>query len=170
MKHSQGFTLIEMIVTILIAAILAITATPYFIDLAKDARISALKGAQAAIISSDCLVYGKSAMADTHKMPTSEVVIEEINGEVIESVTAIYGHFINNKENLRKVANLDGYSIHDIKSGTFDDDKDSSTIITLTPKGEDDSFDIDGLNKCYLVVKQASKNGRLEFDLIDTEC
>lgn len=40
----QGFTLIELVVVILILAILAVIAAPKFVNLQKDAKISALKG------------------------------------------------------------------------------------------------------------------------------
>jgi MSHA pilin protein MshA len=51
-KHSNGFTLIELIIVIVILGILAATASPKFLDFTKDARISALDGIQTSMKSS----------------------------------------------------------------------------------------------------------------------
>lgn len=51
MKKSSGFTLIELVVVIVILGILAATAAPKFMDLQKDARISALNGLMGALKS-----------------------------------------------------------------------------------------------------------------------
>jgi MSHA pilin protein MshA len=51
MKRQQGFTLVELIVVIVILGILAATALPKFINVTRDARISAVNGIAGALRS-----------------------------------------------------------------------------------------------------------------------
>ena len=61
MKH-KGFTLIELVIVIIILGVLAATAVPKFINIQSDARISALKGAEGAILSANNIVYSKAVI------------------------------------------------------------------------------------------------------------
>ena len=54
-KQKRGFTLIELIVVILILGILAAIAAPRFIDVTSGARIGALNGLRAAVVSAATL-------------------------------------------------------------------------------------------------------------------
>ena len=60
MKKSNGFTLIELIIVIVILGILAVVAAPRFIDVSKDATVASLNGMQGAVKSAVELTYGKA--------------------------------------------------------------------------------------------------------------
>ena len=67
MRKQNGFTLIELVVVIVILGILAATAAPKFMDLQKDARISAANGLAGAIKSSISMTYSKAILAGKDK-------------------------------------------------------------------------------------------------------
>ncbi|PMG80934.1 hypothetical protein BCU84_00310 [Shewanella sp. 10N.286.51.B7] len=68
-KKLRGFTLIELVVVIIILGILAVYAAPKFINLQRDARISALNGLKGAIHSNDSLHFAAAAIEGEEKSP-----------------------------------------------------------------------------------------------------
>ncbi len=67
--HSQGFTLIELVVVIVILGILSVTAAPRFLNLQRDARIAAVEGLEAAVKSAASFAYAKAAIEGVENLP-----------------------------------------------------------------------------------------------------
>lgn len=81
---SQGFTLIELVVVIVILGIMSAVAIPKFVDLQTDARISAMAGVEGAIRGAATLVYSKSLIegeedTDEGNGASSQVVVQGLN-------------------------------------------------------------------------------------------
>jgi len=73
-KQSQGFTLIELVVVIVILGILAATAAPKFIDLTGDAKASVMEAVEGSINSAVDLAHAK-ALVDAQTASTGSITV-----------------------------------------------------------------------------------------------
>ncbi|WP_052380186.1 MULTISPECIES: type II secretion system protein [unclassified Pseudoalteromonas] len=63
MSKNTGFTLTELIITIIVLSILSLSALPKFLNLNDDATQASLKGHKAALVDSLALLKGKHIIA-----------------------------------------------------------------------------------------------------------
>ncbi|MGF1763934.1 pilus assembly FimT family protein [Aliivibrio kagoshimensis] len=69
MKKTEGFTLIELVVVIVILGILAVTAAPKFLNLQNDAKAADIKGAAGSISSAAQLAHSKAVILNQENDP-----------------------------------------------------------------------------------------------------
>ena len=86
MKHSHGFTLIELVVVIVVLGILSVVAAPKFISLRKDSLVSTLYGMRSAIDTAGQETY---SMAAVRGLETSASASISSHGQTIPLV---YGY------------------------------------------------------------------------------
>ncbi|MDD9157516.1 type II secretion system protein [Aliivibrio sp. S4TY2] len=82
----KGFTLIELVIVIVILGILSVTAAVKFIDLQRDARISALKGLKGEMLGAANQLHPKTILAGMATQASGAITIE---GDTIQIV---YGY------------------------------------------------------------------------------
>lgn len=82
----KGFTLIELVIVIVILGILSVTAATKFINLQRDARISALQGLKGEMTGAANQLHPKTILAGMDTQVSGAISIE---GDTIEIV---YGY------------------------------------------------------------------------------
>ncbi|XHF86658.1 type II secretion system protein [Vibrio sp. HN007] len=99
MKKSQGFTLIELVVVIVILGILAVTAAPKFLNIQDDAAEATTHGLKGAMASAVEIVHGKAIVQGTESLAQSspDAYIELSDGTKIETH---YGYPAGNLEGI----------------------------------------------------------------------
>ncbi|RJG38623.1 pilus assembly FimT family protein [Motilimonas pumila] len=69
--HINGFTLVELVITIVVMALLAVVAAPKMTGLQRDANIAAIDGLYAAVNDAADLAYAKAAIHGVEQAPRS---------------------------------------------------------------------------------------------------
>ena len=82
-RKQQGFTLIELIIVIVILGILAATASPKFLNLQSDAKVSTVQGLSASLKSAANIVYSKAlvqGVASSQSASTTNPAVNVVHG------------------------------------------------------------------------------------------
>ena len=108
----SGFTLIELIIVIVILGILSVVAAPRFMNIASDARTSAIESLTGSISSFDKLVYSKSLILGIQNNDhNSNEADQDLQGGFFlgtDFIHTVYGHpWIFNENTIKNVLDSD---------------------------------------------------------------
>ena len=117
---NTGFTVIELIIVVVVVGIIAIVAIPYFINLQKEARISALHGLKSAAEFSVIMVHDRAVIAGKDRLEESydcyESRAEHFNCIDSAKIFAVYGRPKASEDGLLRAMHLNALKSSEIKN------------------------------------------------------
>jgi len=158
--QQRGFTLIELIIVIVILGIIAVVAAPRFIDIASDARVSALIGIQGNFEAGLRLVRMKQVFIKNRLPHTDsrQYWIDMNNNGVIDGDSSSDQTSIVGRDGIDILAftngEIDNYQLHKLVTST-----DGITLHIPEKEQLDIGYDFDGDGEladdsCYLNYHQ----------------
>jgi MSHA pilin protein MshA len=142
-KNTQGFTLIELVVVIVILGILAATVAPKYIDLTAEAHTATLEAVKGSLEGASALVYSKSIIAGNQNDSSATITLNDG-----DDLTISYGHPVvprSPEEYWRRLINLgDDFVISANNTGA---------ILTIYPASMDEPDSL--TSPCLVTFKGA---------------
>ena len=75
MNQQKGFTLVELVVVIVVTGVLAAVATPKFMGISSDARVSSMEGIGATLEAQGQAAFAKSSMENEERSESGAVTL-----------------------------------------------------------------------------------------------
>ncbi len=147
MKRKSGFTLVEMVVVIVLLGGLAATTVPKFAGLQKDARVSALKGAEAVLKGGANLVYSKALIERKDELGVAETPRVRLRHD---EVTIVYGYPMASQDGIIRAAELADFDVEFIEASGG---QPASAVFTLASNRVTNSRD------CQVIYREPASLG-----------
>jgi MSHA pilin protein MshA len=168
-KKTQGFTLIELVIVIVILGILATTAAPKFININSDARISALHAMGGAINDASQLAYAKALLQGLTQAPSA---IVDFNGDGNPDINTQYGYPSGSRGNGLSKVMAESFATDWIWSTDYRETKFYLTLSDLLwTSGQYVNQDPIVATNCYMIYTPAATVGETPtIEYITTGC
>lgn len=174
--NQAGFTLIELIIVIVILGILAVTASPKFLDLQGDARGSTLQGLKASLSGAANIVYSKALI--NGEANSANVTVDYDGNGTNETLDFGYPEG-DDVTTILEILDINGAQANstadgiewELDSGTNDDGLPATRIFPIGDYINDgNAFDDDNLD-CYIEYAMESTAGAKPIITVaDTGC
>lgn len=149
-RKQQGFTLIELIIVIVILGILAATASPKFLNLQSDARVSTVQGLSASLKSAANIVYSKALVQGVASSNSATTTNPAVN--------VVYGYPDAARANLQSILEITSRAPGDADAGQDWEIAVVGNVARLFPAGDYDGGNNNFGNDqaCYVEYTEAA--------------